>query len=181
MGNYYGNGRLPNYQQMQYITNQIRSKTGRNDIALIGEKCNNDSRFNDLGLTAGTDWGKADNFGSVMHEFKQQRWNDEYAAGPIISDDNDKGDLNFETRLNRIKNAFNAYEDIGYRLPTFMQMADLFPLSPYTNTHDQMMRSENRSGYGDIESGYNNIFNTSGAAYDYRMNVYKEFANSSGQ
>ena len=44
-----------------------------------------------------------------------------------------------------------------------------------------MMRSENRSGYGDIESGYNNIFNTSGAAYDYRMNVYKEFANSSGQ
>lgn len=181
MGNYCGHGRIPNYKQMQYITNQIRSKTGRNDISLVGEKCNDDTRFNDLGLTAGNDWGKADDFNSVMHEFKKQRWNDEYAAGPIISDDNDCGGLNFETRLNRIKNAFNAYEDISYRLPTYMQMADIFPLSPYTNTHEQMMKSENRSGYGDIESSYNNIFNTSQAAFDYRMNVYKEFANSIGQ
>ena len=91
------------------------------------------------------------------------------------------GELSFETRLNRIKNAFNAYEDISYRLPTYMQMADIFPLSPYTNTHDQMMRSENRTTYGDLESSYNNIFNTSNAAFDYRMNVYKEFANSIGQ
>ncbi len=181
MGNYCGHGRIPNYKQMQYITNQIRSKTGRNDISLVGEKCNDDTRFNDLGLTAGNDWGKADDFNSVMHEFKKQRWNDEYAAGPIISDDNDCGGLNFDTRLNRIKNAFNAYEDISYRLPTYMQMADIFPLSPYTNTHEQMMKSENRSGYGDIESSYNNIFNTSQAAFDYRMNVYKEFANSIGQ
>lgn len=181
MGNYCGHGRIPNYKQMQYITNQIRSKTGRNDISLVGEKCNDDTRFNDLGLTAGNDWGRADDFNSVMHEFKKQRWNDEYAAGPIISDDNDCGGLNFETRLNRIKNAFNAYEDISYRLPTYMQMADIFPLSPYTNTHEQMMKSENRSGYGDIESSYNNIFNTSQAAFDYRMNVYKEFANSIGQ
>lgn len=181
MGNYCGHGRIPNYKQMQYITNQIRSKTGRNDISLVGEKCNDDTRFNDLGLTAGNDWGRADDFNSVMYEFKKQRWNDEYAAGPIISDDNDCGELNFETRLNRIKNAFNAYEDISYRLPTYMQMADIFPLSPYTNTHEQMMKSENRSGYGDIESSYNNIFNTSQAAFDYRMNVYKEFANSIGQ
>lgn len=181
MCNYCGHGRIPNYKQMQYITNQIRSKTGRNDISLVGEKCNDDTRFNDLGLTAGNDWGRADDFNSVMHEFKKQRWNDEYAAGPIISDDNDCGELNFETRLNRIKNAFNAYEDISYRLPTYMQMADIFPLSPYTNTHEQMMKSENRSGYGDIESSYNNIFNTSQAAFDYRMNVYKEFANSIGQ
>lgn len=178
MGNYCGNGRVPNFQQMQYITSQIRSKTGRNDIALIGEKCDNNTRFNEMGLTAGNDWGRADNFQSVMHEFKQQRWNDEYAAGPIISDDNDNGSMSFETRLNRIKNAFNAYEDVSYRLPTYMQMADIFPLSPYTNTHEQMMKSENRSSFGDIESAYNNIFNTSGDAYNYRMNVYKEFANS---
>ncbi|MBO6271272.1 hypothetical protein J6O48_00680 [bacterium] len=181
MGNYCGQGRVPNYKQMQYITSQIREKTGRNDISIIGEKCTDDNRFNDLGYTAGNDWGKADNFDSVMHEFKKQRWNDEYAAGPIISDDNDYGEINFETRLNRIKNAFNAYEDISYRLPTYMQMTDIFPLSPYTSTHEQMMKSENRSTYGDIESGYNNIFNTSPEAYDYRMNVYKEFANSIGQ
>ena len=55
MGNYCGHGRIPNYKQMQYITNQIRSKTGRNDISLVGEKCNDDTRFNDLGLTAGND------------------------------------------------------------------------------------------------------------------------------
>ena len=30
----------------------------------------------------------------------------------------------------------------------------------------------------DIESAYNNTFNTSYPAFDYRMNVYKEFANS---
>lgn len=185
IGNYCGIGDLPNFQQMQYITSQIREKvrksTHRTDIAFIGEKCNDDTRFNQMGLTAGTDWGRADNFESVMHEYKKQRWNDEYAAGPIISDDNDNGSLNFETRLNRIKNAFNAYEEVGYRLPTFMQMADIFPLSPYTNTHEQMMKSENKSSFGDIESSYNNIFNTSGAAYDYRMAVYNEFANSFGQ
>ncbi len=178
MGNYCGCGRVPNFQQMQYITSQIREKTGRNDISLVGEKCDNNTRFNELGLTAGNDWGRADDFNSVMHEFKQQRWNDEYAAGPVISDDNDNGSLNFETRLHRIKNAFNAYEDISYRLPTFMQMADIFPLSPYTNTHEQMMKSQNRSGFGDIDSGYNNIFNTSPEAFNYRMDVYKEFANS---
>ena len=181
MGNYCGEGRIPNYQQMQYITRQIREKTGRNDISIIGEKCTDDSRFNDLGYTAGNDWSKADDFNSVMHEFKKQRWNDEYAAGPVISDDNDCGGLDLGTRLNRIKNAFNGYEDISFRLPTYMQMADLFPLSPYTNTHEQMMKSENRTTYGDIESSYNNIFNTSQEARDYRMAVYNEFANSIGQ
>ena len=40
-----------------------------------------------------------------------------------------------------------------------------------------MMKSENRSSFGDIESSYNNIFNTSREAYDYRMKVYSEFAN----
>ena len=181
MGNYCGVGRVPNFKQMQYITQQIREKTGRNDIAFIGEKCDTDARFNQMGLTAGNDWGRADDFYSVMHEFKNQRWNDEYAAGPVISDDNDNGNMSFETRLNRIKNAFNAYEDISYRLPTYMQMSDIFPLSPYTNTHEQMMKSENRSSFGDIESSYNNIFNTSIDAYNYRMKVYREFANSINQ
>lgn len=181
MYNYHGEGRVPNYQQMQYITRQIREKTGRNDIAIIGEKCTDDIRFNNLGYTAGNDWSKADSFDSVMHEYKKQAWNDEYAAGPIISDDNDCGWLSFETRLQRIKNAFNAYENISYRLPTYMQMTDIFPLSPYTNTHNEMINSTNRTTFGDVESSYNNIFNTSPEAFNYRMDVYKEFANSIGQ
>lgn len=177
MGNYCGNGRVPNYQQMQWITSQIREKTGRQDISLIGEKCNDDSRFNNLGLTAGNDWGRADSYESVMHEYKKQRWNDEYAAGPIISDDNDDGSLSFEQRRNRLGNALNAYEDIGYKLPVYMQMHDIFPLSPYTNTHNEMMNSYNRTTYGDHASNYNNTFNTSQAARDYRMGIYHEFLN----
>ena len=176
MGNYCGNGDLPNWHQMQWITSQIREKTGRNDISLIGEKCTNDSRFNAMGLTAGTDWGRADNLESLEWEHKQQRWNDEYAAGPIISDDNDQGGMSFEQRRARIGRALNSHNgDIGYKLPVFMQMHDIFPLSPYTNTHQEMLHSYNRSGYGDLDSHYNNIFNTSDAARNHRMGVYYEF------
>lgn len=175
MGNYCGNGRVPNFGQMQWITSQIREKTGRNDISLIGEKCDKNTRFNTMGLTAGNDWGKADDFNSVMWEYKDQKWNDEYAAGPIISDDNDDGAMSFEQRRRRLGNALNAYEDIGYKLPVYMQMHDLFPLTPYTNTHHEMMNSHNRTTYGDHESNYNNTFNTSQAARDHRMGMYYEF------
>ena len=154
----------------------LKEKTGRNDISLIGEKCTNDSRFNAMGLTAGTDWGRADNLESLEWEHKQQRWNDEYAAGPIISDDNDQGGMSFEQRRARIGRALNSHNgDIGYKLPVFMQMHDIFPLSPYTNTHQEMLHSYNRSGYGDLDSHYNNIFNTSDAARNHRMGVYYEF------
>lgn len=175
MGNYCGSGALPNFNQMQYITQQIRAKTGRNDIALIGEKCDTNGRFKEMGLTAGNDWGRADNFQSVLHEYDKQRGNDEYAAGPIISDDNDRGGMSFEQRLNRIKNALNGYRDPGWKLPVYMQMHDMFPLSPYSNTHDLMENGENRSGFGDVGSHYNNVFNTSEAAKRHTSNVYNEF------
>ena len=175
MGNYCGHGRVPNFGQMQWITNQIREKTGRNDISLVGEKCNDDTRFNAMGLTAGNDWGRADDFNSVMNEYKKQKWNDEYAAGPIISDDNDDGAMSFEQRRRRLGNALNAYEDIGYKLPVYMQMHDIMPLTPFTNTHNEMMNSYNRTTYGDHESQYNNTFNTSQAAKDHRMGMYYEF------
>lgn len=175
MGNYCGAGDVPNFKQMQYITQQIRSKTGRNDISLIGEKCDLNPRFKEMGLTAGNDWGKADNFHSVLYEYDRQRGNDEYAAGPVISDDNDRGGMPFEQRLNRIKNALNGYRESGWKLPTYMQMHDLFPLSPYSNTHDLMENGENRSTYGDVSSHYNNIFNTSEASKKYTSDVYNEF------
>ena len=41
-----------------------------------------------------------------------------------------------------------------------------------------MENGENRSTYGDVASHYNNIFNTSQAAKDYRYNVYNEFLNT---
>jgi len=177
MGGYCGVGSLPNYGQMQYITQQIKAKTGRSDIALIGEKCNKDYRFKEMGMTAGTDWSQPDNFDSVLYEYDQQRYNDEYAAGPDISNDNDDGNRPFDQRLKRIGNAFNGYRDPGYKLPTFMQMADIFPPNPYTNTHKQMLEGQNHSTFGDVDSHYNNLFNTSGAARWYTNAVYNEFLN----
>ncbi len=178
MGNYCGSGNLPNFGQMQYITQQIRANTGRNDIALIGEKCDKHGRFKEMGLTAGNDWGRADSFDSVMYEYDNQRWNDEYAAGPVVSDDNDRGNMSFEQRLNRIKNSLNAYREPGWKLPVYMQMHDLFPLSPYSNTHDLMENGENRTSFGDVASHYNNIFNTSEASRKYTSDVYNEFLNT---
>lgn len=176
MGNYCGTGSVPNFGQMQYITAEIRSRTGRNDIALIGEKCDDNPRNNKMGLTAGNDWSRADNFNSVLHEYDKQRWNDEYAAGPVISDDNDNGSMSLEQRLNRIKNAFHGYRESGWRLPTYMQMHDIFPTSPYAkNTHELMESGENKSTYGDVASHYNNIFDTSDHANWYRDRVYNEF------
>lgn len=178
MGNYCGVGAVPNFKQMQYITQQIREKTGRNDVALIGEKCDLNPRFKEMGLTAGNDWGRADDFNNVMHEYDKQRWNDEYAAGPVVSDDNDRCSMPFEQRLSRIKTALNAYREPGWKLPVYMQMHDLFPLSPYSNTHDLMENGENRSTYGDVASHYNNIFNTSEASRKYTSDVYNEFLNA---
>ncbi|MDD3594235.1 MAG: hypothetical protein PHX18_06380 [Candidatus Gastranaerophilales bacterium] len=175
MGNYCGVGALPNFKQMQYITTEIRKRTGRNDIALIGEKCNDDDRFKKMGLSAGTDWGRADDFSSVMHEYDKQRHSDEYAAGPMVSDDNDTGHMPFEQRLNRLKNSFHAHRETGFKLPTFMQMHDIFPLNPYTSTHAQMEESRNLSAYGDVDSHYNNIFNTSDTAKWFKDAVYNEF------
>jgi len=179
MGNYCGEGALPNFKQMQYITSQIRERTGRNDISLIGEKCNNDPRYKDMGLTAGTDWGGADSREHVLHEYKNQKYTDEYAAGPDVSNDNDNGSMSFEQRRNRIHNAINGYEDTNFKLPAYMQMSDIFPLTPYSNTHEEMLISTNRSAFGDsdIESNYNNIFNTSDSAKNYKQGVYDEFLN----
>ena len=175
---YCGVGEVPNFQQMQYITQQIRSKTGRNDIALVGEKCDMHPRNREMGLTAGNDWGRADDFNNILHEYDKQSWNDEYAAGPVISDDNDNCQMSLEQRLNRIKNAFNGHRDAGWRLPSYMQMHDIFPTSPYAkNTHELMEYGENKSTYGDVASHYNNIFNTSDHAKWYRDAVSNEFLN----
>lgn len=174
MGNYCGSGSVPNFGQMQYITQQIKDKTGRSDIALIGEKADNNYRFKEMGLTAGSDWSKADDFSSVLYEYDQQRYNDEYASGPVISDDNDEGQ-DYGQRLNRVKNAFNGYREIGFRLPSHMQMQDIFPTNEYTNTHKQMLYGENHSAYGDLDSHYNNLFDKSPAANDLRRGVYNEF------
>jgi len=179
MENYFGSGRLPNYQQMQYITSEIRKRTGRDDIAFIAEKADLDGRFENLGFSAGNDWGQAWNKENLLHEYEKQTWNSNYAAGPIISDDNDNGCLSYEERLNKIRNAFSSFYEANKKLPVYMQMHDLFPLAWGINTHEEMLKSTNRSAWGDINSNYNNTFATTPEAYNHINSVYQEFANIS--
>lgn len=178
---YVGIGALPNDKQLAYILYQVRNQTGRNDIAFIGEKCNDDYRYKELGLTAGTDWGKADDIYSVKHESKKQAYNREYAAGPEVSNDNDDGSVRFEDRLNRLNSCLWGFENPADKLPAFMQIHDIFPLSPYTNTHDSMMHIKKMSGsdaWTECERHWDGVFNTSYEANDYRNKVYQIFANA---
>lgn len=178
---YMGIGALPNEKQFAYILYEIRNKTGRQDLSFVGEKCNDNYRYKEMGLTAGTDWGKADDFQSVKYESNKQAWNREYAAGPEVSNDNDNGGLNYETRLNRLNSCLWGYDDIANKLPAFMQIHDIFPLSPYTNTHDEMMNPKKMSGsdaWTECERHWDGVFNTSDGANTYRNNVYQVFANA---
>lgn len=178
---YMGQGELPNEKQMAYILHQVRNKTGRNDLAFIGEKCNNDYRYKEMGFTAGTDWGRADDISSVKYESDRQAYNREYAGGPQVSDDNDYGGLRFEDRLNRINSCLWGYDNRYNKLPTFMQINDIFPLSPYINTHEIMMHPKKMSGsdaWTDCERHWDGVFNTSPEAREYTNNVYHIFENA---
>ena len=62
-----------------------------------------------------------------------------------------------------------------------MQMHDIFPLSPYSNTHEVMMHPKKMSGsdaWTECERHWDGAFNTSQAANDYRNIVYQIFANA---
>jgi len=178
---YVGIGALPNDKQLAYILYQIRNQTGRGDLSFIGEKCNDNYRYKELGLTAGTDWGNADNIFSVKYEAKKQAWSREYAAGPEVSNDNDDGSLRFEDRLNRLNSCLWGFENGTDKLPAFLQLHDIFPLSPYLNTHEAMMRSKEMRGsdaWTECERHWDGVFNTSQEANDYRNAVYQIFANN---
>lgn len=177
---YCGCGALPNKNQMAYILYEIRQKTHRPDIAFVGEKCDDRWEYKEMGFTAGTDWGKADDFGSVRWESEKQRCSSEYAAGPEVSNDNDYGGASFETRLNRINSCLYGFNNIGEKLPSYMQLHDIMPLSPYVNTHELMMHTKEMNGsdaWTECERHWDGIFNTSWAANDYRNNVYHIFEN----
>jgi hypothetical protein len=178
---YAGIGDLPSRQAFSYVLYKIREQTGRGDLAFIGEKCNDSFGYKELGLTAGTDWGKADNIYSVKHEAGKQAYNGEYAAGPEVSNDNDDGVLSFEDRLNRINSCLWGFDYPENKLPSFMQIHDIFPLSPYINTHESMMHVKKMSGsdaWTDCERHWAGVFNTSDDASKYTENVYHAFENA---
>ncbi len=159
MENYTGVGALPSYEQMQYILYEIRSRSGKTTLSFVGEKSSGDfKRYEELGLTSGTAFLEPDNFEEVKHWSEKLKYKQEYTPGIEISNDNDEGGRTYEDRLNRINNSLFGYEYPSDKLPSFMQMEDLFPLRYDTSTHHLMMTNPSYSTDGTPESHWENLF-----------------------
>lgn len=178
-GNYAGVGATPDYDQMAYILAEIRKRTGRDDLSFSGEKAEGDTlRYKNMGLTAGTSGIDARNVEAVKNSAYQQKWCPEFAFGPTVSDDNDTGAMNYEERKARINGALFGYTSYEDKLPSFMQLHDLYPLNWGTNTHDLMLENRNFSSDGTPESHFDNLFADSETDVDYRRKVGEKFAHA---
>lgn len=168
--NYTGVGDLPEYGQMQYILHEIRCRTGKTTLSFVGEKSTGDfERYQNLGLTAGTAFIPPDNFNDVRTWTEKLKFNRDYAPGIEVSNDNDNGGSRYEDRLNRINSCLFGYEYPSDKLPSFMQMEDLFPLRYDTSTHHLMMTNPSYSTDGTPESHWENLFTKDdGRAYNAR-------------
>lgn len=159
MANYTGVGALPEYGQMQYILYEIRARSGCTSISFAGEKSTGDfERYRNLGLTTGTAFVTPDNYDKVKCWSQKLKYDKDYAPGVEVSNDNDEGGRSYEDRLNRINSSLFAYEYPSDKLPSFMQMEDLFPLRYDTNTHHLMMTNPSYSTDGTPESHWENLF-----------------------
>lgn len=157
--NYTGVGALPEYPQMQYITDEIRRRSGKSTVSFVGEKSSDDfERYRMMGLNAGTAFVSVDDFDKVKHWSEQLKYSRDYAPGVEVSNDNTEGGTTYETRLHRIKNALFGFEHASDKLPSFMQMEDLFPLRYDTNTHHLMMCNPSYSLDGTPESHWRELF-----------------------
>lgn len=178
MNGYFGVGNLPNKDQMAYILHEIRDRTGRHDLSFIAEKADDRHVFNEMGFTAGTDWGQADNIENVKWEAQKQAGNREYAAGPEVSNDNDNGNTSFAQRLNRLNSCLFGYNNISDKLPSYMQLHDIMPLEPGINTHNLMLNTVQANDFNawtECERHWNGLFDRSPAADAQRNNVYHKF------
>ena len=72
--------------------------------------------------------------------------------------DNDEGGRSYEDRLRRIHSVLFGFTYASDKLPSFMQMEDLFPLRYDTNTHHLMMTNPSYSLDGSPKSHYENLF-----------------------
>lgn len=176
--NYTGVGDLPEYGQMQYILQQIRERSGMTTISFVGEKSTDDfERYKNLGLTAGTAFVSPDDFNNVKDWSEKFKYSREYAPGIEVSNDNDNGGSRYEDRLNRINTCLFGYEYPSDKLPSFMQMEDLFPLRYDTSTHHLMMTNPSYSTDGTPESHWENLF-TQEDGRAYNLKVGELFANA---
>lgn len=156
---YTGVGKTPDYGQMQYIFYEIRNRSKRNDLSFAGERCDWDiDRYKNMGVTAGTAWGNAEDIDNIKYWAECYKYCREYCPGPEVSNDNDEGGANYSQRLNMLKSCLFGYNFPSDKLPSFMQMHDLFPLRYDTNTHHLMMCNPSYSEDGTSQSHWKNLF-----------------------
>ena len=176
-GHYAGVGAVPSYDQMAYILAEIRKRTGRTDISFSGEKAEGDSmRYKNMGVTAGASMMNVGSVEEVKNCAHSQAWCNDFAWGPVVSDDNDEGQICYSDRINEINSSLFGYDNASEKLPSFMQMHDLFPLNYGTNTHDLMLHNRNFSADGTPKSHYDNLFATGAVERSYRNQVNEKFA-----
>ncbi len=158
MENYSGVGALPEYKQMQYIIHEIRSRSNKTTISIVGEKITEDIEyFKNLGFTTGTS-RSAENFEEIKSKAIEYKYQKEYAPGIEVSNDNDEGGRNYEERLQKINTSLFGYEFPSDKLASFMQMDDLFPLRHDINTHLLMLSNPSFSTDGSAKSHWENLF-----------------------
>ncbi|MEI7474286.1 MAG: hypothetical protein WCK67_05855 [bacterium] len=171
-GNYAGVGVLPTYNEMQEITNEIRQRTGKGDVAFIGERCEeNENRYGNMGLNAG--------LGQIPAEAKcikeaadKQKHSDRFATGPAASDDNTDY-LPNETRIHKVHDVL--LENNGEkRLPSLETMADLFPMN--ISVHDLMQHNVQCSDGKTSDSHYDNLFPSDDNTKNFTQKINEEFA-----
>ena len=178
MQNYTGVGALPDYEQMQYILHEIRFRSGKTHIAFAGEKSTDDfERYQNLGLNTGTDFITGDDFYAVRELSEQFKYNRIYAPAVEIENDNYEGGISYEQRLNRINTALFGFYSASDKLPSFMQMNDIFPLRYDTNTHHIMMTNPSYSEDGSAQSHWQNLFTKEDGRY-YNHKVAELFAHA---
>lgn len=176
-GHYAGVGAVPSYDQMAYILAEVRRRTGRSDISFSGEKAEGDSmRYKNMGVTAGASQMSANSVDEVKGSARSQAWCQDFAWGPVVSDDNDEGLICYSERMNKINSALFGYSSSQDKLPSFMQMHDLFPLNYGTNTHQLMLENRNFSLDGTPKSHYDNLFANGAVERNYRNQVSEKFA-----
>jgi len=178
MENYAGVGALPEYEQMQYILYEIRKRSQKTTLSFVGEKSTQDfERYKNLGLTSGTAFIEPDDYNNVKYWSEKLKYNQDYTPGVEISNDNDEGGRSYEDRLNRLNNILFAYEYPSDKLPSFMQMEDLFPLRYDTNTHQLMMSNPSFSEDGTPTSHWENLF-TKDDGREYNKKAAELFGNA---
>lgn len=118
-----------------------------------------------MGLNAGTAFVSVDDFDTVKHWSNRLKYSRDYAPGVEVSNDNTEGGTPYEVRLNRIRNALFGFEIASDKLPSFMQMEDLFPLRYDTNTHHLMMCNPSYAQDGTPQSHWQELFTKDDGRY----------------